>query len=514
MDIRDVDIEKYWPAVVRKAAEFQQIAIAENPEFNQLFECIMRVLGEGFIHDATEYGVARWESMLGLVPNLTDTLEDRKIRILTYLTLRRPYTWRVLQQMITSFVGEGNFEMSYINDFCRLEVRIVTEDENVLNTIRSFLSNVLPQNVIIDVDYGVEFKFRQLVAYYKANGSDGQAFTMFGGRLVVDNRTSVTNDTTNQAQYIIIASATKLAHKFWNNKVISEIKGWYAPNVTDGEGGFRYCNSLTRLPASMTLSSLTNGYRMFVTTNLSALPEGMLLDDLTNGHAMFYACKSLTTLPEGMTLSNLEEGDQMFYQCPVSALPKGMLLDKLKSGIYMFGECAFESLPEGMTLSSLQDGTRMFRATPLRHVPNTLNLASLTNGLYMFFGSDNLTEESIQNILDALPDRTDMETAPNIGLPYTAQYMNIDVRGALAKGWIVTFGTTVVQTLSLDQPTLHYLIDLQGDDYIREDGTLCGLVECQSYFVPEGRIVESVEATSEAEAAQLLNLTINQNKDR
>lgn len=466
MDIRDVDIEKYWPAVVRKAAEFQQIAIAENPEFNQLFECIMRVLGEGFIHDATEYGVARWESMLGLVPNLTDTLEDRKIRILTYLTLRRPYTWRVLQQMITSFVGEGNFEMSYINDFCRLEVRIVTEDENVLNTIRSFLSNVLPQNVIIDVDYGVEFKFRQLVAYYKANGSDGQAFTMFGGRLVVDNRTSVTNDTTNQAQYIIIASATKLAHKFWNNKVISEIKGWYAPNVTDGEGGFRYCNSLTRLPASMTLSSLTNGYRMFVTTNLSALPEGMLLDDLTNGHAMFYSCKSLTTLPEGMTLS------------------------------------------------SLQDGTRMFRATPLRHVPNTLNLASLTNGLYMFFGSDNLTEESIQNILDALPDRTDMETAPNIGLPYTAQYMNIDVSGALAKGWIVTFGTTVVQTLSLDQPTLHYLIDLQGDDYIREDGTLCGLVECQSYFVPEGRIVESVEATSEAEAAQLLNLTINQNKDR
>ena len=35
---RIVAIENYWAAVIGKTDEFQQIAIAENPEFNKLTE--------------------------------------------------------------------------------------------------------------------------------------------------------------------------------------------------------------------------------------------------------------------------------------------------------------------------------------------------------------------------------------------------------------------------------------------------------------------------------------------
>lgn len=151
MDIRVVAIENYWAPIVKNATEFKQIANAENPEFNTLTTCILRILEDSFIKDSTEYGVSRWEKMLGLVPELNDTLEDRKVRILTYLSLRLPYTWRVLEQMISSFVGEGNYTMSYVNDYAKLTIRIKVENESSYNTVMALLKNVVPQNIVIDL---------------------------------------------------------------------------------------------------------------------------------------------------------------------------------------------------------------------------------------------------------------------------------------------------------------------------------------------------------------------------
>lgn len=151
MDSRIIAIESYWAAVVRDTDEFKQIAIAENPEFNKLGECIRRVLQDSFIHDSTEYGVSRWENMLNIVPELTDTLEDRKIRVLTQLNVRLPYTWRVLKQMVASFVGESNYEMSYINDYSKLIIKIKVDSDSQYNTVLTLLKNVVPQNVVIDL---------------------------------------------------------------------------------------------------------------------------------------------------------------------------------------------------------------------------------------------------------------------------------------------------------------------------------------------------------------------------
>lgn len=153
MDTRIIAIEQYWASVVRDTAEFQQIANAQNPEFNKLVECIQRILQDAFINDATEYGVERWEKMLKIAPALTDTLETRKIRILTYLSFKTPYTWRTLEQMIISYVGEGNYTMNYANDTSLLTIRVRTGDVNQIELIGTLLGEVLPQNIVVDLDY-------------------------------------------------------------------------------------------------------------------------------------------------------------------------------------------------------------------------------------------------------------------------------------------------------------------------------------------------------------------------
>lgn len=150
---RVVAIENYWASVVGKTDEFKQIAVAENPEFNKLTECLQKCLQDSFINDATEYGVSRWESMLGIVPSPSDTLKERKVRVMTYLNIRLPYTWRVLKQMLTSFVGENNFTMKYINDISKLIIRIKVDTEGTYYTVSDLLNNVVPQNVYIDLGY-------------------------------------------------------------------------------------------------------------------------------------------------------------------------------------------------------------------------------------------------------------------------------------------------------------------------------------------------------------------------
>lgn len=147
VELREIDIRQYWPPVVRDTDEFQQIAAAENPVFNKLQACIYRVLQDVFVHDATDNGVRRWEAILNIEPAAGDTLDDRKSRILTYLSIKLPYTWRVLEQMLTEFLGDDLLSMRYVNDMATLTINVNgTSDENV-RTIKTLLGKVLPENI-------------------------------------------------------------------------------------------------------------------------------------------------------------------------------------------------------------------------------------------------------------------------------------------------------------------------------------------------------------------------------
>ena len=148
MEIREVKIEEYWPLIVKNTVEFGQIAAAENPEFNRLAKCIYQVLQESFVHDATEYGVKRWESILGINPASGATLDDRKATILTYLSVKVPYTWRVLKQMLVPVLGgEDKFVMEYFNHENKLVLHTDRLNDTMLATVSDLLERVLPQNI-------------------------------------------------------------------------------------------------------------------------------------------------------------------------------------------------------------------------------------------------------------------------------------------------------------------------------------------------------------------------------
>lgn len=142
-------MDKYWTSVVKGIGEFQQIAIAENPEFNELSACLTRLLNDSFVKDATEYGVKRWESILNIIPNPNDTLDDRKVKILSLLNMTLPYTYKMLDGVIESILGAGNYKM-YIREYT-LTLETNFRSDNEYRDVRNLFEQVVPKNLIVKI---------------------------------------------------------------------------------------------------------------------------------------------------------------------------------------------------------------------------------------------------------------------------------------------------------------------------------------------------------------------------
>lgn len=138
---------QYWTSVVKGIGEFQQIAVAENPEFNEMAACLTRLLNDSFVKDATEYGVKRWESILNIIPNPGETLDDRKVKILGLLNMTLPYTYKMLDGVVASILDDYTM---YIRGYT-LTLETVFKSDNEYRDINSLFEQVVPKNLMINI---------------------------------------------------------------------------------------------------------------------------------------------------------------------------------------------------------------------------------------------------------------------------------------------------------------------------------------------------------------------------
>ena len=150
MSYRVVDIKNYWSPVVAETLEFKVIADAENPEFNYLWEKVYGLVDEYFVKTATEYGVSRMEKILNIVPLATDTLDQRKEKLLWKMNLKLPYTIRFLKNILASIVGEENRIVEVDNDVRTLIIKIKDGLTNI-NQLRKDLEKIIPSDLILDL---------------------------------------------------------------------------------------------------------------------------------------------------------------------------------------------------------------------------------------------------------------------------------------------------------------------------------------------------------------------------
>lgn len=140
----------YLPYVVREFAEFQGITTGEQPEFELAWDSTQEVFDNQFIDTALDYGLKRWEKMLGIFPKGTDTLETRRARIKTKLNNFAPYSFRVLVQMLTAIADGSPFEVTLDPGTYLLKITAHWGDEGKIESLAYLIKYIVPCNIAVD----------------------------------------------------------------------------------------------------------------------------------------------------------------------------------------------------------------------------------------------------------------------------------------------------------------------------------------------------------------------------
>lgn len=149
---REINLGNYLPPITKETKEFKQIVIGENPEFNLLTGeeggHIEDAFNDQFVMDSTEYGVKRWEKILKIYPGSEDTLLQRKFRILVYLNRKIPYTYRVLENQLKTYFGDGNYNIDLKHKLYELNISIKTFDYTLFETVIEEINVMKPCNLV------------------------------------------------------------------------------------------------------------------------------------------------------------------------------------------------------------------------------------------------------------------------------------------------------------------------------------------------------------------------------
>lgn len=140
----------YLPYQAREFKEYKGITTGEQPEFELAWNYWQEVFDNQYIDTAGDYGLSRWEKMLGITPKATDTLESRRIRIKTRLNNFVPYTFRVFMQMMKYLADGEPFEV-YLGPGTYL-MRFVLQwgAQGKIESLEWLIQEILPENIAID----------------------------------------------------------------------------------------------------------------------------------------------------------------------------------------------------------------------------------------------------------------------------------------------------------------------------------------------------------------------------
>lgn len=146
------NILEYLPSVFAEVKEMIAHAGAQQPELSNLWTANDNAYADQFLYRMTENGANRWESILGITPLATDTLEERRFRIINRLNAQLPYTYRMLETHLNQMCGRDGYTMSYDASTWTLTIKVALTAKKQYDEILSLVEQMIPLNIVLDYD--------------------------------------------------------------------------------------------------------------------------------------------------------------------------------------------------------------------------------------------------------------------------------------------------------------------------------------------------------------------------
>jgi hypothetical protein len=168
-----MQVQEYWPQVIKEYREFEKISTAENPELESIWQEIGNVLDDQFIRTATVNGIARREKMLHITPFADDTLESRRFRVQALWNEKLPYTYRVLVNKLDNLCGEDGYVISLNAGDYELDIKIELTMKRMFDEVAKITRQMVPANLVVTV----ELRYNQHIKLAQYTHGQLSAFT-------------------------------------------------------------------------------------------------------------------------------------------------------------------------------------------------------------------------------------------------------------------------------------------------------------------------------------------------
>lgn len=138
---------EYLPPCMMKYKEIKEIMSTEDIEMDLLHDNVQKCLNNAFIAKCDEYGIKKYESLLGINASSTETLESRKARVMLKWNDMIPYTYKVLVNRLNSLCGVNNYTIDADLENYYLSVDLKISLYSGVSSLQAVLEEMLPLNM-------------------------------------------------------------------------------------------------------------------------------------------------------------------------------------------------------------------------------------------------------------------------------------------------------------------------------------------------------------------------------
>lgn len=147
---KETDLVSYLPPFMAEYKEINEVLTAENPEFQAVWNAAEGVLYNEFISTADNYGISRFEKMMGLKPSEEDTLESRRARVMSKWLSKLPYTMKMLINKLFILCGGDDFKVSKSFDSYIIRVTTHLRLYSQIQELKELLEQMIPANMTVE----------------------------------------------------------------------------------------------------------------------------------------------------------------------------------------------------------------------------------------------------------------------------------------------------------------------------------------------------------------------------
>ncbi|MDO4299926.1 MAG: DUF2313 domain-containing protein [Clostridia bacterium] len=135
----------YLPPFMQEYREIREICTSEDYEIKELQNYKNKIQKELFLETATDYGIKRTESNLGITASDGESMEYRKFRIKSILI----GTHYSLIEALNSLIPNGEYTLNFDINTLTLTLRIPLSNKMYLNSVSEMLDKTVPLNIAV-----------------------------------------------------------------------------------------------------------------------------------------------------------------------------------------------------------------------------------------------------------------------------------------------------------------------------------------------------------------------------